>query len=549
MQLLEYVEVPDGNIWYPDQEDNGRSFVEGGIYGKYENPWEDYRYALLNSPLKGDDLLPQYNHPLFELPDPSVSDEVEWLLVSPLLKYDYDLNDFELDDPRTWESSLHAEPVKVRKTRIQHEIEGVDDAKYGSSAYWVGDEGVKTKVSVQNPFADKFSPKPESERTEDQRRKDNLALATEPNLNYGFSEGSGNLSLKSGFELDWIESSTQNKRKDILSLSTLSELTESKVKPSAHFHSLTTDSFGLLVDVRTGGLKRDLSNAFANEPDWEGIDFNSENWSKDFIDYIYQQRIFYQKSVPMDDNAMENDWRVGSDQPLLEEMTMLAGPRWSTMGCFHNLYLLSSYGDILPDNFPRIVGDNNIIFNHLRASGVTPRSPGGDDLIEGSNIITRFNYFENTSTRPEPKNHPIQPVLVEFKYSHMPLYKENRIGLEAYPSLAFWNPYNVPITMKEIYIEIPMNTNLVYGDPILYDLYRKWYMYIRDLDEYQSFYNSTNPPDMRPVAPNDDINGNLKRDPVKDGLLEVVEKDPFYPTRYWFSENFALNIYQPKPWS
>ena len=55
-------------------------------------------------------------------------------------------------------------------------------------------------------------------------------------------------------------------------------------------------------------------------------------------------------------------------------------------------------------------------------------------------------------------------------------------------------------------------------------------MYIRDLDEYQSFYNSDpNPPDMRPVVALsfDDINGNLKRDRVKDGLLEVVDsKDP-----------------------
>ena len=59
-------------------------------------------------------------------------------------------------------------------------------------------------------------------------------------------------------------------KKDILLPSTLSELTESKSNRGL-FHSLTTDSFGLLVDVRTGGLKRDLSNAFANEPDWEEL--------------------------------------------------------------------------------------------------------------------------------------------------------------------------------------------------------------------------------------------------------------------------------------
>ena len=83
MQLLEYVEIPDGNIWDSNQPDNGRAFVKGGIYGKDENAWEDYNLALAISPLKGPNLLPEYNHPLFQLPGPSESDEVEWLSVAP----------------------------------------------------------------------------------------------------------------------------------------------------------------------------------------------------------------------------------------------------------------------------------------------------------------------------------------------------------------------------------------------------------------------------------------------------------------------------------
>ena len=76
---------------------------------------------------------------------------------------------------------------------------------------------------------------------------------------------------------------------------------------------------------------------------------------------------------------MANDWdRL--DQTLLEEHTILAGPRWTTMGSFHNYYLL--YGKIPhneaetdrffvglhPDEFPRIVGDNNVLFNNLRSA-------------------------------------------------------------------------------------------------------------------------------------------------------------------------------------
>ena len=40
--LDEYVEVPDGNLWDDSGLDNGRSFVNGGVYGNEPNPWEDF---------------------------------------------------------------------------------------------------------------------------------------------------------------------------------------------------------------------------------------------------------------------------------------------------------------------------------------------------------------------------------------------------------------------------------------------------------------------------------------------------------------------------
>ena len=141
------------------------------------------------------------------------------------------------------------------------------------------------------------------------------------------------------------------RKKDIHSKELLSELVDGEENLGAHYHSLTADSFGVLSDVRTGGLKRDLSNAFANQADWNNqgfLEFDADNWSDDFSNYIYKQRIFYQKSVPYigeqfdgpdnkpntDDDIFvtkENDWRTGSDQTLLEEHTILAGPRWSVM--------------------------------------------------------------------------------------------------------------------------------------------------------------------------------------------------------------------------
>ena len=93
---------------------------------------------------------------------------------------------------------------------------------------------------------------------------DDLTVASEPNL-------------ESGFGISFAQS-IEEQRQDIFSLDMLSEIDEVTSTSSeksdilaAHYHSLTTDSYGVLADVRTGGLKRDLSSAFAveSESTWE----------------------------------------------------------------------------------------------------------------------------------------------------------------------------------------------------------------------------------------------------------------------------------------
>lgn len=545
LDLKEFVEIPDGNIWDTGQADNGRSFVKGGIYGEAENAWEDYSMALQNSSLRGSGLLPEYNHPLFELPDPLVSDEVEWLLVSPLLKQDFDINNFDLNDPATWENSLSSEPVKVRKTRVQHQIEGNDEAKYGSYAYWVGDEGVKAKVNIQNP---------NKQSDDSQVIKDNRTVSVEPNIYFSSSSSSSSNDIKSGFGVSFKDMALIERKKDILSLGRLSELSDADSGISAHYHSLTTDSFGVLSDVRTGGLKRDLSSAFANEDEWydpEFLRFNTDDWSDDFSNYLFKHRIFYQKSVPYigerypgNDNQMgtaddiiitkENDWRQGSDQTLLEEHAILAGPRWSLLGSFHNYYLLKKYGSIpydgehetdrlliglFPDDFPRMTGDNTVLFNHLAAFSLKPNSPGNNPAItKATNLRQNFNSFLGLEKRPEPKNHPIQPVLVEIKYAHHPYFDttSNELGLATYPSVALWNPYDVGIGCREYYIEIPIQIGMEAMNAKHYDLYRKWWMYCFDNQNY--LLNDGNDPSVPPFnIPKgfknfEDRNGNGKRD-------------------------------------
>ena len=507
-EVEEFVEIPDGNLWDDDDPDKGRYFLSGGVFGNDENAWEDYSIALQDSSLLGNGDIPKYAHPLFELPDPTDSDEVVWLLKSPLLKNGYE---YDPDFPDAWKNLLSAEPVKVPKTRIKNAAETVDESEFGSYAYWVGDEGVKTKINLSNP---------NKNSTDDQIRRDNLTVANEPNLS--FSDEAGSDVEISGFEFEFSSEAELN-RKKITSVGLMSKLQldsddeDFKDKLSAHFHSLTADSHGVLADLRTGGLKRDLSSAFANEEDWN-LRNNAENWADDFRNYIFKDRIFYQKSVPLESDSPENDWRLGSDQTLLEEHGLLAGPRWTTLGTFHNKYLSSSFENDYPDEFPRIVGDNSVLFNHLFPFGVKPNSPGNSPSISTTRLLRQnFNYFRGLEVRPEPRNHPIQPILVEIKYSHQPIFQNGQIGLALYPSVAFWNPYNIPILSKELFVEIPMDIGFHAMNAKHYDLYRKWWMYSFDNSAFDS-YNIGNPTSVPFEVPSgfknfEDKNGNGKQDP------------------------------------
>ena len=140
----EYVEVPAGI------EMEQRVFFNGGVYGKFANPWEDYKQSLSS-------LTSVYEHPLNELPNPEDSEDVVWMLKKPVLG-----SDFNEDEPDTWQNYLKNEPVKVKKTRIIGADSSSDPlANHGSYAYWVSDDGLKTKVNIVNPL--KVSNAPEDQ--------------------------------------------------------------------------------------------------------------------------------------------------------------------------------------------------------------------------------------------------------------------------------------------------------------------------------------------------------------------------------------------------
>ena len=321
--LREYLEIPDGI----PSEDQQRDFIEGGIYGKAENAWLDYQKAIENN-------LEDYEHPLIDLLDPDDEDsDTVWILRRPLLEEPISEED---EESGQWRSKLRGEPVKVRKTNILPDDPDDRLHTHGSYAYWVGDEGVKTKINI---------PVPVGKISGIRKEMDDISIAKKPNTGFPDLSLGQDSSTEGGFGLEFKNNSASSKT---ISLATLNEdeilkgdSENNQKKVAAHYHSLSTYSKGTIVDVRTGGLKRDLSHVFAKKLDWDSsLEGVSDNWLNDFQGFIYQNRAHYLKDIPMHGGAKANDWcDTAASAPINDYKAIQAGPYWQTLASFHNLYL------------------------------------------------------------------------------------------------------------------------------------------------------------------------------------------------------------------
>jgi hypothetical protein len=112
--------------------------------------------------------------------------------------------------------------------------------------------------------------------------------------------------------------------------------------------------------------------------------------------------------------------------------------------------------------------------------------------------------------------------LVEFKFSAVPTWTGNQLALATYPSVAFWNPYNLPIELNEVFIDVPMNLEAQAYNSKEWDLLRKWYLHNPNSSASYIPHNVTTSNSVMPAqnwqAPNGalpyiDTNGNGRWDP------------------------------------
>ena len=446
-KVVEHIEVPDGRP-VTDEQTRILPVNAGYEYGKKDNAWRDHRNLVETK-------LTNYYHPLLPLPDPDENETMAWVLKRPFGE-DEDL--------------INKNGVKVPKTPLFLKGQQDWDQRQGAYAYWVGDEGVKAKIDFNQSFP-----------LTDQSK---ILAAPSPNLGDG------------SFELTAIEAD----RKKLLLPANLPILGENEEEQenwneflANHYHSITTHSFGVLSDLRTGGLKRDLSLGFAQFAPGESKSLAIQN---DFDDnFIFRERIIYKKNVPLfEDAKYVNVWKLGSESVIEDDDTLLAGPRWSVLADFHNLYrtMPSTLEMTIPDQFPRIIGDNSVIFEGL------PESPGR--VFNRTNISNYyFNSWDDSKRahRPEPKNHPLLPVMTKLRLGVCPVMKpnSNKVALAVLPSVSLWNPYDKPLKINNLFIEIPPSYDQNNGythsigfsmytqDLKQFDLFRKWWMALYEREQ------------------------------------------------------------------
>ena len=312
--------------------------------------------------------------------------------------------------------------VVVKKSTISYSNSTESSgATAGAYAYWVGDEGVKTKFNV-----------PDSNQNVDPKadfllNQNRFAVSPGPRLDLAEHSNSNADAGVPPADLDEID---LERARDSYSLPELRFAydggtdDETKTREEAlkdYFHDLTPYSYGVLADVLRGGLKRDLTAGLGDD----------EQFSNHLEGYpMFKDKVRYLKDY--DPNVWGRNWGVRWNYGFIDERRWLAGPPWDMVRSYYKLF-----------------EDVNFDASDPLQASVQPRST---DSYPNRNA----EFWTEEYNRVDPTVHSIAPVLMEAKVVHAlemdrtdssdadgnPLYQP-RIAI--FPSLSLWNPYNVEL--------------------------------------------------------------------------------------------------------
>lgn len=158
--------------------------------------------------------------------------------------------------------------VAAEREPIIENLNG-SDVVGGHYAWWVGDEGVKARINIEDQSAQDASTNKEN--------KLNAVMARN-------SSGRSEVGALSGLnDVDVQDVRLVNRLSEVSDLALgISGDSNAQNIVNGYFHDLTTVSAGVLADVKNGGLKQDLSLAF----EMSDSDFNDSVFGKDGPDTV-----------------------------------------------------------------------------------------------------------------------------------------------------------------------------------------------------------------------------------------------------------------------
>jgi hypothetical protein len=205
-----------------------------------------------------------------------------------------------------------ADEVKVSK----EDISAVSGSAGGYYAYWVTDENLKARVDMVDPFATSSD---HAEQTQSMLQVQRSGVELLADLE------SYPVNAQSVFKLIDLATTVDLSRPD-------SSTSTAAVVEDRYFNSLTTVSQGLLVDVKNGGLKRDLTQAFE------------------------YRKIFDENFVVDPDTDSEDEALYFLDDTVLTANGIddvdTSGPNWHILRSYYRQYIQGQHSLDYPTSWP-----------------------------------------------------------------------------------------------------------------------------------------------------------------------------------------------------
>ncbi len=316
-------------------------------------------------------------------------------------------------------SSAITNQVAARLINIKSELD--QSVLQGRYAWWVGDESQKAML-MEDPYAD-GKPLTMAQRI----FRQNATAAT------------GNKSITG---LDGITNESQLAK--LTSVKTL-ELVDGVNRKDAQprFHDITTSSYGILADVREGGLKRDLNTILERNIDPNDL-------------FTFSNVVEFQRP-----NAYKAD---GQSFMLYNFDSMLQSVSSTGMACVP-IQDLAAYYQLYDHNRPGWKG--GVQFSSSQSSPANTLAPNSfmvstPDLGYLDNDYDKYlRQYTIQYRRPVMVKHelvlhyvteartPAEIAAGLLLVPPIPATDTHKLRIGLTPSMTFWNPFNVPLVMND----------------------------------------------------------------------------------------------------